>query len=61
MGLLNVIRRLRLRQGLPIREIERRTGLSRNTIKKYLNEPPRVCRRLISVSYAAMGSVSRVA
>jgi transcriptional regulator with XRE-family HTH domain len=36
MGLLNVIRRLRLRQGLPIREIERRTGLSRNTIKKYL-------------------------
>ena len=36
MGLLNVIRELRLRYGLPIREIERRTGLSRNTIKKYL-------------------------
>ncbi len=36
MGLLNVIRKLRLRYGLPIREIERRTGLSRNTIKKYL-------------------------
>jgi predicted transcriptional regulator len=36
MGLLNVIRKLRLRQGSPIREIERRTGLSRNTIKKYL-------------------------
>lgn len=38
MGLLNVIRDLRLclRLGLPIREIERRTGLSRNTIKKYL-------------------------
>ncbi len=40
MGLLNVIRnlrlRLRLRLGLPIREIERRTGLSRNAIKKYL-------------------------
>ncbi|NPD17781.1 IS21 family transposase [Xinfangfangia sp. D13-10-4-6] len=36
MGLLNVIRRLALRQKLPIREIARRTGLSRNTIKKYL-------------------------
>jgi hypothetical protein len=29
MGLLNIIRKLRLRQGLPIREIARRTGLSR--------------------------------
>ena len=34
MGLLNVIRKLRLRQGLAVRESERRTGLSRNTIKK---------------------------
>ena len=37
MGLLNVIRRMALREKLPIREIARRTGLSRNTIKKYLN------------------------
>jgi transposase len=37
MGLLNIIRRMALRQKLPIREIARRTGLSRNTIKKYLN------------------------
>ena len=36
MGLLNVIRRLALREKLPIREIARRTGLSRNTIRKYL-------------------------
>jgi transposase len=36
MGLLNVIRNLSLRKKLPIREIARRTGLSRNTIKKYL-------------------------
>ncbi len=36
MGLLNVIRRMAPREKLPIREIARRTGLSRNTIKKYL-------------------------
>ena len=36
MGLLNVIRRLALREQVSIREIARRTGLSRNTIKKYL-------------------------
>ena len=36
MGLLNIIRKLRLRHGLPIREIARRTGLSRNTVKKHL-------------------------
>ena len=36
MDLLSVIRRWRFRQGMPIREIGRRTGLSRNTIRKYL-------------------------
>ena len=36
MGLLNVIRRMALRKQLPIREIARRTGLSRNTVRKYL-------------------------
>jgi transcriptional regulator with XRE-family HTH domain len=35
-SLLSVIRRWRFRQGMPIREIERRAGLSRNTIRKYL-------------------------
>lgn len=38
MGFLSVIRRWALREGMPIREIVRRTGLSRNTIKKYLRE-----------------------
>jgi transposase len=37
MGLLNIIRRMALREKLPFREIARRTGMSRNTIKKYLN------------------------
>jgi transposase len=36
MALLSVIRRWHFRQDIPIREIERRTGLSRNTIRKYL-------------------------
>ena len=36
MALLSVIRRWHLREGMPIREIERRTSLSRNTIRKYL-------------------------
>lgn len=36
MELLSVIRRWRHRDQISIREIERRTGLSRNTIRKYL-------------------------
>ena len=36
MALLSVIRRWRLRDGMAIREITRRTGLLRNTIRKYL-------------------------
>jgi len=36
MALLSVIRRWALRGGLSIWEISRRTGLSRNAIRKYL-------------------------
>lgn len=36
MDLLSVIRRWHFRQGISIREIKRRTGLARNTIRKYL-------------------------
>lgn len=36
MALVGVIRRWHLRDGIPIREIVRRTGLSRNTVRKYL-------------------------
>ena len=38
MAFLKVIRKWALRDKMPIREIARRTGLSRNTIKKYLRE-----------------------
>ena len=36
MAFLSVIRRWALRDQMSIREIARRTGLSRNTIRKYL-------------------------
>ncbi|GGB63428.1 hypothetical protein GCM10011316_39110 [Roseibium aquae] len=36
MALLSVIRRWHFRDQLSIREISRRTGLSRNTVRKYL-------------------------
>ena len=37
MAMYAKVRRLRLRDGLSISEIARRTSLSRNTITKYLN------------------------
>ena len=36
VALLSVIRRWHYREGVPIRAIARRTGLSRNTVRKYL-------------------------
>ncbi len=36
VALLSVIRRWHHREGKPIREIARHTGLSRNTVRKYL-------------------------
>lgn len=36
MGFLTIIRRMHLREKLSIREIARRTGLSRNTVSKHL-------------------------
>lgn len=38
MGFLRIIRNRALRDKLPIREIARRPGVLRNTIKKYLRE-----------------------
>jgi DNA-binding IclR family transcriptional regulator len=48
VALLSVIRHWHLREGMPIREIARRSGLSRNTIRKYLASnvvEPRYVRR----------------
>lgn len=38
MGMLAKIRRMHIRDGLPVREIARRTGLSRNTIRNWLRQ-----------------------
>ena len=49
MATLNVIRRWALRDQMSIREIARRTGLARNTVKKHLRSDesePRYERRV---------------
>ena len=38
MGMLAKIRRMHLRDGLSIREVSRRTGLSRNTVRQWLRQ-----------------------
>ena len=51
MATLNVIRRWALRDQMSIREIARRTGLARNTVKKYLRSDatePQYARRVSS-------------
>ena len=45
MGSSAKIRRLVLVEGRSIRSISRETGLSRNTIKKYVNDPSPPCYR----------------
>jgi transposase len=54
VDLLSVIRRWHHRDGLPIREITRRTGLSRNTIRKYLANGE------VTPAYPARKSVSKL-
>ena len=54
VDLLSVIRRWHGRDKLPIREITRRTGLSRNTIKKYLANGE------VTPAYPARKSVSKL-
>ena len=52
--LLNVIRRWHLRDQMWIREIAKRTGLSRNTIKKYLHND------IVTPQYMGQGRISKL-
>ena len=52
--LLSVIRRWHLRDQMSIREIAKRTGLSRNTIKKYLRND------IVTPQYMGQGRVSKL-
>ena len=56
------IRRLILRDGRSIRSVSRDTGLSRNTIKKYLNDatPPRYQRSQAPVRHKLQGFEERL-
>jgi len=54
VALLSVIRRWRFREGIPVREIVRRTGLSRNTVRKYLKA------EVVEPRYATRKSVSKL-
>jgi transposase len=54
VALLSVIRRWHLRDGVPIRDIARRTGLSRNTVRKYLAS------QVIEPSYPSRKSPSKL-
>lgn len=52
VSMLAKIRRMHFRDGVPLRDISRRTGLSRNTIRRWLREPstgePKYAKRVVS-------------
>jgi transcriptional regulator with XRE-family HTH domain len=54
VALLSVIRRWRLRDGMTVREIARRTGLSRNTLRKSLDS------EAVEPKYAARKGASKL-
>ena len=39
MDMIGKVRRMKMRDGISISEISRKTGLSRNTVKKWLKAP----------------------
>ncbi len=54
MSLISVLRRWHFRDGMSKREISRRTGLSRNTIRRYLNS------KIIDPAYPKRKSLSKL-
>ena len=55
MGMLAKIRRMHFRDGMSLREVARRTGLSRNTVRNWLRQP-----EVTEPKYPARKSVSKV-
>ena len=56
VAMLAKIRRMFLREHLPVREISRKTGLSRNTIDRWLKLQPEV----VTPHYAARQNISKL-
>jgi transposase len=60
---LNVIRRWALMDQMSIREISRRTGLARNTVKKHLRSEesePKYPRRKLGSDFSAIQQAGRI-
>ena len=55
MGMLAKIRRMHFRDGMSLREVARRTGLSRNTVRNWLRQP-----EVTEPKYPARRTVSKV-
>lgn len=57
MDMIGKVRRMKLRDQLSLSEISKRTGLARNTVKKWLkapgDEPPKYERRAVERKLAA--------
>ena len=56
VAMLAKIRRMFLREHLPVREISRKTGLSRNTIDRWLKLQPEV----VTPHYSARQNISKL-
>ncbi len=55
MGMLATIRRMHLRDGMSLREVSKRTGLSRNTVRSWMRRP-----QVVEPVYPARKAVSKL-